>query len=165
VQETIKWSFPNFDYKGIMCGIAAFKQHCAFGFWKGNLIVDAKENKPVDAMGQFGRITSLADLPGDSILRRYVQEAVRLNQEGVKRPAKPRERKRKELVIPVELAGALKRNKKARATFDGFSYSHRKEYVEWIKEAKREETRQSRLQKTMLWLSQGKARDWKYEKC
>lgn len=166
VEETIKWSFPNFMYKGILCGMAGFKQHCAFGFWKGSLILDGHANKSANAMGQFGRITSIKDLPAKSVLIGYMKKARQLHDDGVKTPKKPRPRgEKKELVVPGYFLKAIKKNKKALATFDSFSYSHRKEYVEWVTEAKTEETRNRRLETTVEWLEQGKARNWKYERC
>lgn len=166
VQETIKWSFPNFDYKGIMCGMAAFKQHCAFGFWKGKLIVDTKENKPVDAMGQFGRITSMKDLPSKRVLIGYVRKAAELNEQGIKVPKAPKPAgEKKKLVVPQYFMAAVNKNKKAMATFDGFSPSKRKDYVEWVTEAKTDETRDRRLKTAVAWMAEGKSRNWKYERC
>jgi hypothetical protein len=166
VVETIKWGMPHFDYKGIMCGMASFKEHCAFGFWKGSLVIDAKEMKGVDAMGQFGRITSLKDLPPKKILVSYVKKAAELNDAGIKNPAriKPRTEK-KELVVPDYFTAAVKKNKKALTTFEGFPYSKKKDYVEWVTEAKTDETRDRRLKTAVEWLSEGKARNWKYERC
>lgn len=166
VTETIKWGMPHFDYKGIMCGMSAFKEHCAFGFWKGSLIIDAKENKNVDAMGQFGRITSVKDLPPKKTLVAYVRKAAELNDAGIKVPgrAKPRSEK-KELVVPDYFISALRKSKKASATFEAFPYSKRKDYVEWITEAKTEETRSRRMRTSIEWLAEGKARNWKYERC
>ena len=161
VQETMKWSFPHFDYKGMMCAMAAFQEHCTFGFWKGSLIV-GKDGKREEAMGQFGRITRLADLPNDKTLIRYITEAVRLNDAGVKLPRKPKSKSKKELVIPDFLFAALKKNKRALATFEEFSPRHKKEYVEWITEAKTEETRNRRLETAIEWMSEGKSRNWKY---
>jgi uncharacterized protein YdeI (YjbR/CyaY-like superfamily) len=115
VEETMKWSSPHFMYKGMLCGMAAFKSHCAFGFWKGKLIVPEKP----EAMGQFGRIASLSDLPRDGVLLGYVMEAARLNETGEKVPRKPPQPK-KLLATPPDLAAALKKNAKARATFQGF---------------------------------------------
>lgn len=166
VEETIKWSFPHFMYKGMLCSMAGFKEHCAFGFWKGNLILDSASNKSDDAMGQFGRITSLKDLPPKSVLLGYIKKARQLHDDGVKAPKKPKPRgEKKELVVPDYFLKAVKKNKKALATFEGFSYSHKKEYVEWVTEAKTDETRNRRLQTTVEWLEQGKARNWKYERC
>ena len=157
VEETIKWGMPSFEHKGILGGMAAFKAHCAFMLWKGSL-VGAKNR---DAMGQFGRITALSDLPKDSVLLGYVREAARLNEEGVKVPRAPRAAK-KPLEMPADLAAALKKNAKARATFEGFSRSHKREYVEWITGAKTEETRKKRLGTAIEWMAEGKPRMWKY---
>jgi uncharacterized protein YdeI (YjbR/CyaY-like superfamily) len=166
IKETIKWSFPNFEYKSILCGMAAFKQHCSFGFWKGSLILDSRDSKSAEAMGQFGRIASLKDLPARSVLLAYVHKAKQLNDEGVKVPRKPAPRGvKRELVVPDYFTSALEKNKKALATFEGFPYSHKKEYVEWISEAKTDGTRNRRLQTAVGWLAQGKSRNWKYERC
>jgi uncharacterized protein YdeI (YjbR/CyaY-like superfamily) len=168
VEETMKWSMPFFTYKGMFCHMAAFKEHCSFGFWKSALVM-GKECPPNDSeregMGQFGRITSLTDLPGDKKMLGYIKEAKRLNDEGIQKPSKPKPKGPKELSIPPELTVALKKNKKAAATFEGFSYSHKKEYVEWISEAKREETKAQRLATTLAWLAEGKPRNWKYANC
>ena len=164
VVETLKWSMPAFEYQGILCGMAAFKQHCTFGFWKGELIFGSREQEN-EAMGQFGRITTLADLPADQTIIGWVRKATELNEAGVKKPAPPRPKVKKELVVPDYFMAALKNSKKALATFEAFSYSHKKEYVEWITEAKREETRTQRIKTTLEWLAQGKARNWKYENC
>src|SRR6267154_1889525 len=162
VEETLKWRFPHFMYKGMFCGMAAFKEHCTFGFWKGALIV---KNGDDDGMGQFGKIRSLSDLPDEKTLLKYVREAVRLNDEGVKAPRQIKSKVKKPLVIPDHLTALLKRNAKARAAFENFSYSHKKEYVEWITEAKQEETRERRLVTALEWMSEGKTRNWKYESC
>jgi hypothetical protein len=165
VEETMKWSFPHFDYKGMMCSMAAFKQHCTFGFWKGALIVGKNGTKADEAMGQFGRITTISDLPEEDVLIGYVKEAVRLNNVGTKLPPKPRSKGKKELVVSDCFKSALKKNKKALATFEDFSYSHKKEYVEWITEAKSQGTRQRRLDTAIEWMAKGKSRHWKYVKC
>jgi len=161
--ETMKWSMPHFDYKGVICGMAAFKQHCALGFWKGDLIFGSTSAEN-EAMGHFGRITSLADLPRDKVLLGYIRKAIELNEAGIKKPAPPRS-KVKELIVPDYFMAALKKNKKALTAFENFSYSHRKEYVEWITEAKREETRAKRLTTALDWLATGKSRHWKYVRC
>ena len=168
VEETMKWSFPHFTYKGMLCSMASFKAHCSFGFWKGALIFGKSKGeagKQDEAMGHFGRITALSDLPKDDVLVRYVKEAARLNEAGVKLPAKPRSKVKKELVAPDYFLAALKKNKKALAAFEGFSYSDKKEYVEWITEAKREETRQRRMDTAIEWLAEGKSRNWNYANC
>lgn len=165
VEETIKWGFPHFMNGGILCSMAAFKEHCALAFWKGSLILGSKENKSAEAMGQFGRITSLQDLPSRKVLIGYIKKARELKHSSVKRVSTPGPREKKEVVVPDYFLIAVKKNKKALATFDAFSYSKRKEYVEWVTEAKTDDTRQRRLQTTLEWLSEGKARNWKYEKC
>lgn len=166
VGEKIKWSFPHFDYKGMMCSMAAFKEHCSFGFWKGELILGkAPGGADGEGMGHFGRLASLSDLPSDKALLGYIRKAVELNDAGVKKPTPPRPKTRKELVLPDYFTAALKKNKKALATFKGFTYSHRKEYVEWITEAKQEGTRARRMQTTLEWLAEGKSRNWEYVRC
>lgn len=163
IQETIKWSFPHFDYKGTVCSMASFKQHCAFGFWKQSLLEQSAFPTEKTAMGSFGRITSLKDLPSDKIMISLIHQAVELNEKGVKVAKKPVERT--ELVVPKDLTSALSKNKTAKSTFDKFSYSHKKEYVMWIEEAKTEATRNKRLATAVEWLSEGKNKNWKYEKC
>ena len=166
VEETIKWGFPNFVHKGMLCGMAAFKAHSSFGFWKASLIFgkDKAAGKEDNGMGHFGRITSLSDLPKDKELLGYIKEAVRLNDAGISKP-RPRLKKKKELVVPDYFMAALKKNKKALTAFEGFSYSHKKEYLEWITEAKTEETRQRRIATALEWMAEGKSRNWKYENC
>lgn len=163
VEETMKWSFPHFDYKGMMCSMAAFKEHCTFGFWKpGPILGDAARE---GGMGQFGRITSVKDLPARKVLIGYVKEARELNDAGVKPKRAPRPKKAKpELPVPEELTAAFaqKKHAKARAAWEGFAPSHRREYLEWIAEAKREETRARRVAQTLEWLAEGKQRNWKY---
>ena len=148
--------------------MAAFKQHCAFGFWKGDLMFagsPAQQKRASEAMGHFGRITSLKDLPDDKNLLACIREAMRLNEEGIKRPARPRPAHRQELQVPEPFSAALKQNRKAQKAFDNFSYSHKKEYVEWVSEAKRDETREKRIETSIAWLAEGKSRHWKYSRC
>jgi uncharacterized protein YdeI (YjbR/CyaY-like superfamily) len=163
--ETIKWSFPHFMYCGILCSMAAFKQHCAFGFWKGAQVVDKNTDKSDEAMGQFGRITRLADLPPKKTLQALIKKAMKRNESGDQAPAKSKRKPKPEAAVPDDLFLALRKNKKALATFDGFSPSHRREYIEWITEAKRAETRLSRIKTTIEWLADGKSRHWKYQNC
>lgn len=163
ITETIKWSFPHFDHKGTVCSMASFKQHCAFGFWKQSLMEQDAFPAEKTAMGSFGRITSVKDLPPDKVMIKLIQQAVELNEKGVKVVKTPVEKK--ELVIPKDLTAALSKNKTANATFDKFAYSHKKEYVQWIEEAKTEATRNKRLATAVEWLSEGKSRNWRYEKC
>ncbi len=166
VAETMKWSFPHFDFKGMMCSMAAFKEHCSFGFWKGELIVGhGVGGADGKGMGHFGRITAISDLPEEKVLLGFIQQAAALNEAGVKKPVAARPQERNELVVPVFFTAALKKNRKALATFEGFSYSHQKEYVEWITEAKQAATRARRMKTTLEWLAQGKPRHWKYAKC
>jgi uncharacterized protein YdeI (YjbR/CyaY-like superfamily) len=162
VEETIKWRFPHFDYKGVMCGMAAFKKHCAFGFWKEALIFDRDQAAEKTAMGSFGCITSLADLPGEKRLIQYVKKAAALNAAGIKAPRRTQPKKREPLEVPDYFSAALKKNVKARKTFEGFPPSKRREYLEWVIEAKREETRKERLATSIEWLAEGKPRHWKY---
>jgi hypothetical protein len=162
VEETLKWGFPHFLHNGMMCSMAAFKAHCSFGLWKSQLVLG--KNASDDGMGHFGRITALSDLPSDKLLLGYIKEAVRLNEMGVQK-APPRPKEKQPLVIPDYFSSALRQNKKAQEAFDNFSYSHKKEYLEWITEAKRDETRNKRIETTLAWLSQGKPRHWKYLNC
>ena len=166
VKETMKWSMPHFEYKGMLCGFAAFKQHCAFNFWKQKLMETDAFPAEKTAMGSFGRITSKKDLPADKVIIGLIHQAMELNEKGIKvEKKKPSAAAKKELVIPDILVTALKKNKAAQATFENFPYSCKKEYVEWITEAKTEPTREKRLATTLEWLAEGKRRNWKYEKC
>lgn len=162
VKETIKWQCPSFDYKGIMCGMAAFKQHCAFGFWKAELMFDGDRPADREAMGNFGRIASLAHLPRNKTLIGYVRKAAKLNGAGVKAPRRSKPKKKPPPKIPSYFRAALRKNAKAGKTFENLSPSQQRDYVEWLTEAKRNETREQRLKMSMLWLSQGKPRNWKY---
>lgn len=164
VTETIKWGMPAFEYKGPMCGMAAFKAHCAVNFWKQSLLEPEVFPAEKNAMGSFGRVTSIKDLPKEKVMVDLIMRAAALNDQGIKVAKKPAAEK-KELPVPDVLAKALAKNKKARETFDNFPPSCRKEYIEWITEAKTEPTRDKRLATTMEWLSEGKRRNWKYEKC
>jgi uncharacterized protein YdeI (YjbR/CyaY-like superfamily) len=160
VEETMKWSVPHFDYKGeMMCSMASFKGHCAFGFWKASLVLG--EKAAGGAMGHLGRITSLDDLPPDRTLASYIRKAAKLNDEGVKAARTPR-RAKPELEVPEDLTRALKKNKKALTAFDAFPPSHKREYVEWIVDAKREDTRKRRVASAIEWIAEGKSRNWKY---
>lgn len=164
VVETVKWSNPTFDHHGIMVGFSAFKQYCVLGFWKAPLLI--LDGKPVSkelesGAGQFGKLTSIKDLPSRSKLVKLVKDAAKLNEEGITVERKPRPAP-KHVVVPPDLIKALKLNTKARITFEGFSPSHKREYVEWIVEAKTAETRQRRVGQALEWMSEGKPRNWKY---
>jgi len=163
VMETIKWSMPHFDHKGVMCGMAAFKQHCAFGFWKADLIFDRDQQAEKSGMGSFGCIKSLADLPSEKTLIGYVKKAAALNEAGIKAPGRTQPKKRTPIPVPDYFAAALKKNAKARKSFESFPPSHRREYLEWITEAKREATRNERMATSLKWLAEGKSRHWKYQ--
>ncbi len=154
---------PAFDHEGALCSMAAFKQHATFGFWKGALIVDPMTRKPDEAMGDLGRLTTVANLPSKRVLTAWIKQAMKLNDEGVKAPKRKSATPRKALPVPASLRAALARNKTAAAKFEAFAPSHRREYIEWIVEAKREETRAARLKQVIAWLAEGKARNWKYQ--
>lgn len=165
VEETIKWGFPNFVYNGLLCNMASFKQHCSFGFWKATRIPDSRNllwKIGKTAMGNFGQLKSLSDLPPDRIFIAYVQQAAKLNAEGVKVPLRRRGTEKKILKVPKYFREALARNKKAQKIFENFSYTNKKEYIGWITGAKTEETRNKRLADSIEWLSEGKIRNWKY---
>ena len=159
--ETLRWGMPYFQYKdALLCGMAAFKAHCAFGFWHPLM---REGDKSLEGMGQFGRIASVDDLPPAAEFARLVRKATRLVDDGVKAPKRATPPKDRTVEVPADLAALLARNARARATFEGFSYSKRKEYVDWIVEAKREETRAKRLATTVAQLAEGKSLMWKYE--
>ena len=168
VEEKMKWSFPHFDYKGeMMCSMAAFKQHAAFGFWKASLIKDpvlTATAKSEVAMGHLGKLTSLKDLPPDKKILAWIKEAMVLNDKGIKLLAKPRPVENKELIVPDYFTRAIAKNKKAKQTFENFPYSQKKEYVNWVTEAKTAETKTKRLTSAIEMLAEGKIRNWKYAK-
>lgn len=163
VEETLKWSMPTFMHHGILCGFAAFKRHATFGFWKGRLMFDSQARHD-EAMGQFGRLTSLADLPSRKVLIGYVKQAMKLNEAGT-RAEKPKSVPKPAPKAPDDLLAALKRNRKALATYEAFSTSAKREYVDWITEARRDETRAKRLADAVAWMAEGKQRNWKYMNC
>ena len=167
VQETMKWSSPFFDYAGgPLCMMAAFKEHCRFGFWKSALVLEgATFGADDDGPNGPRRVSSLADLPPKRTLLKYVKKAAELNAAGVK-VARPKKAAKADVVVPDDLAAELakKKHAKARAAFDAFSPSHRREYVEWITEAKTDATRQKRVAQTLEQLAEGKSRHWKYQR-
>lgn len=163
VRETMKWSFPHFEYKGVLCSFAAFKEHCAFTFWKGSLLSDPKKIlNTSDAMGHLGKIRTMSDLPPAATLNQYLREAMKLNEAGIKPKKTPSAQKN--IAVPADLRRALAARAKARAHWQVLSPSHRREYIEWITEAKMPATRTRRIAQTVTWLSQGKNRNWKYER-
>ena len=165
-EETIKWGFPNFIYrKKILCSMAAFKQHCSFGFWLESALKTLEPYRQREqakgAMGSFGKLTSLQDLPPDKVLIKCIQEAMFLTEKGVvlqktavKKPALP---------VPGYFEELLVKNKKAKAAFEQLPPSHRNEYIEWITTAKTAPTRQKRMAAALQWIAEGKVRNWKYE--
>jgi uncharacterized protein YdeI (YjbR/CyaY-like superfamily) len=162
-EETLKWGSPAFMYKGQLLGMmAAFKEHAALNLWRGRLVVEEEQGK-ADAMGQFGRITSLEDLPEPKALQEIIRKAMALTEAGVKPPRNKTAKPPAE--APEDLSAALAENEAAEATFDGFSESCRREYVEWVTSAKRPETRSKRIVEAIGWMTEGKKRKWKYEKC
>lgn len=165
IEETVKWGMPSFDYKGPFCSMAAFKEHAVFGFWKASLMKDAEKLKDnqQSAMGHAGKIKSLKDLPSDKTLISWIKEAAKLNDDGIKLPPRKKTEK-KDLIIPDYFTKALSKNKRALLAFENFPPSHKKEYVEWITEAKTEDTRSRRMETALEWIAEGKGRNWKYER-
>ena len=164
IEETIKWGSPHFGFKGMVCFMAGFKAHCTFGFWKGALLKDTKnvmKELGEGAMGHFGKITNVKDLPNNKIMFDLIKQAIKLNEEGVKLPSKPKPRK-EQISVPTYLKQALGKNIKANEVWKKFSYTNQKDYVEWLTEAKNETTRNKRLATAMEWIADGKGRNWKY---
>jgi uncharacterized protein YdeI (YjbR/CyaY-like superfamily) len=156
VEEDLKWSSPAFMYQGtILAGVAGFKQHVQFGFWRHELVVGKRQG-----MG-FGKVTRVEELPSKKELLGLVKKAMTLQEAGVKAPHMTKT-PRKPIPIPKELKHALGKNKKARAAYDAFSPSHKREYHEWISEAKGEDTRTRRVKQAVEWMAAGKPRNWKY---
>lgn len=165
VEETIKWSHPHFLYRGrILCSMAAFKQHAAFGFSLVTPSPAGDDGKREQAMGQFGRIGKIADLPSRKIFNDGLHQAMRLIEAGGKRPVGKNAKPKPPADVPDDLAAALG-NRNAQAAFDAFPPGYRREYVEWVVEAKRAETRQRRIAQAVEWISEGKTRNWKYMSC
>lgn len=162
-EETLKWSMPSFVYKTkILAHFAAFKAHAAFGYWSGSQLLE-KEPGQASAMGQFGRLTSLDDLPPRETLVALTRKAKQLIDAGVK-PVRDKTAKAP-FTVPQDMNAALDASPAARAAFDGFPPSAQRDYVDWIVEAKRDETRVKRLAQAIEWLAEGKRRHWKYENC
>ena len=158
VEESIKWNFPVFSYHGIMANMASFKEHCAFGFWKPSLILEGDEEKSAEAMGQFGRLTSVDDLPPREALIGYIHRAMELNEKGIQ----PNKKSKSELEMPEDFRDALGKVSGALKAFEAMPPSHRREYIEWIVEAKRDATRRRRIEKAVDQVSEGKSLNWKY---
>jgi hypothetical protein len=163
IEEDIKWGFPSFMYKGkIFFGMSAFKAHAGAGFW--HPLMRPADDKSPEGIGYFGKMTSIDQLPSRAEFARLAKKAKKLTDDGVTGPARPKADPNRKVVVPKDLAALLAKNAKARATFEGFPYSKKNEYVTWINDAKREETREKRLDTTVLQLAEGKSMMWKYEK-
>lgn len=169
ITETIKWGAPAFEYHGPVCIIAGFKKHCVLAFSKGELLKDPdgwlleNKNDGGPAMGQLGRIETVKDIPPAKVLAGFILQAILLNEKGIK--VKRKVTKQEDIEVPEILAKALQKNKKAKAVFEAFSPSCKREYTEWIAEAKTEPTREKRTAQAVEWMAEGKKRNWKYEKC
>jgi len=166
VTEIIKWGFPFFDYKGPVCQMAAFKKHCAFGFWKEKMLADPQGYLKVDgeesSAGSFGQILSISDLPPEEVLVDFIRQAIAINEKGIKVEKKPPAPKA-ELTMPDDFKNLLSADSKVLGNFENFSPSKQREYLEWIIEAKSEATRQKRMETAIEWIGEGKSRHWKYQ--
>ena len=162
-QEAIKWGAPAFTYNGkLLAVMAGFKQHAAFNLWHGKQVVGA-DSAAQDGMGQYGRITAMKYLPSKRETTAHIRAAMALIDAGTtartaSKPKPPPE-------LPDDLAKAMAGNKAARVTWDGFTPGKRRDYADWITEAKRDETRARRVAQSVEWLAEGKVRHWKYQDC
>ncbi len=169
VNETIKWSFPNFLYNGsILCNVAAFKQHCSFGFWLASQMSDPckliQRGNEKTSMGSLGQIKSIDDVPSKEILISYIHEAMVLIDNGAK-IKKEKAPKPKEVETPPWFLDALQQKDAAIIAYEKFSPSQKREYIEWLTEAKTDATRTKRMATALEWIAEGKTRNWKYAKC
>ena len=168
ITEDIKWSMPFFLYKGQLFGnIAAFKAHCSFGLF-GKAMRDYLKEQGVDekdGMGSLGKIATLKDLPPNKTLVTYIKHAAMLIDDGARTMTRPKKAARPAPETPPELAAAIKKNKAAAKVWSDFAPGCRREYTEWITEAKREETKQKRITQAVEWIAEGKQRNWKYQNC
>lgn len=164
VEETVKWGMPCFEYHGMLANMAAFKAHAAFGFWKQALVF-GDDAKGKEGMGSLGKLTSVKDLPARRTLAAWIRKAMALNEQGVSaRPAAKAKKKAAALKSPGDFEAALRRSARAKKQWEAFSPSKRREYVEWIVDAKRAETREQRIATAVEWIEEGKSRNWKYQK-
>lgn len=162
-EETLKWSMPSFTIDGkILIGMAAFKQHAALNFWRGQELRGAEASR--DAMGQFGKLRSLDDLPGEAELDDLIRQAAELAKTAPA-PRKVKHEPKPPAAMHPEFAAALKASPKAQQVLDGFPPSARREYLDWVADAKQDATRRKRISDAVQWLSEGKRRHWKYENC
>jgi uncharacterized protein YdeI (YjbR/CyaY-like superfamily) len=168
LEETLKWGNPTFMHEGILGGMAAFKQHVNFSFWRGNDVGDPDGilTKIGDTLMCQAKITDLSECPSQAVLAKYVKRAVKANEAAAKAPSKSSAKRATKPApkMPPDLASALKKSKKAKATFDGFSPSHKREYIEWVTEAKKDETRARRIVQAIELMTEGKSKNWKYER-
>jgi uncharacterized protein YdeI (YjbR/CyaY-like superfamily) len=171
INEELKWSFPNFTYRGkIICHMAAFKEHCAFGFWFSSMLDDPdkvlvdKEKK--GGMGSVGRLTGPDDLPDEDVLAGFIMQSLQMVDQGMSLANRGQRRRGADarISVPTDLKELLNKNKVALNVFNNFSNTHRKEYIQWVEEAKADTTRQKRLKTALEWISEGKPRNWKYMK-
>ncbi len=164
--EIIKWGFPFFDYKGPVCQMAAFKRHCAFGFWREKMLQDPKGFLKCDgeesSAGSFGPILSINDLPPEDVLIDFIHQAIAINEKGVKVEKKPAAPK-PEITMPAEFESALNSSPIVREQYERFSPSGKREYLEWFADAKTDVTREKRMQQALEWIAEGKTRNWKYK--
>ncbi len=175
VEESIKWGMPFFEYRGaILCNMAAFKQHCRFGFWGKEIAAVLREAKVPrkNSSDSLGRIASVDNLPSDKQMLDWVCQAAAFIESGnytspiaARQQAAKTKPKKTAVKMSAEFAAAMKKNKKAAAVFASFSPSAKREYVEWIADAKRPETRDKRIVTAVEWISEGKQRNWKYQNC
>lgn len=163
VVETIKWRVPSFECRGLLAGMAAFKAYCTFSFWKETLLQQAGGDIAA-TVARCGRLFAVGDLPSRAAFTKALRRAVACNETGVPLPRKT-PKPRPAIAVPREFAKALARAKVAQRHFAAFAPSHQREYLEWITDAKREETRGRRIEQAIEWLSEGKHRSWKYERC
>ena len=167
VTETIKWGMPSFEYMGPMCGVASFKQHCSFGFWKASLLNDPegylqeRSAQGGEGMGHLGRITTLKDIPPSKILIDFIKQSMKLNESGIK-VIKTKSTTKKPTPIPPAMKSMLEKNKKVNTNFNNFSPSQQREYIDWIADAKTDVTREKRLADAKKWIGENKIRNWKY---
>jgi len=162
VVETIKWGMPFFEHHGLLCHMAAFKAHCAFGFWKHRLEVDAVASGK-DAMGTFGRIESLDDLPSKAKFASLLRKAAAMNEAGVPAAQAILRKPKSALPIPKEFSQALEADEAAQAQFKAFTPGKQREYIEWIAEARTAGTRDKRIAQAIEWIAKGRSRNWKYQ--
>jgi uncharacterized protein YdeI (YjbR/CyaY-like superfamily) len=163
VEETMKWSFPHFQYQGMLCSMASFKAHCAFGFWKAPLLIETAVVSD-EAMGQFGRIETVKDLPPKKDLTAYIKKAMKLNEDGIK-TERAKAAPKPPPAAPGYFLDALKAAQPALDHFKAFSPSKQRDYIAWLEEAKTEATRLRRMEQAVQWIAEGKSRNWKYENC